>query len=56
MEAIMVCRQIGQELFRFAVVRGGGRSSLDDLLGLIDWAPIERQLKPISCAAKGEPA
>jgi len=51
----MVRRQIGQEFFRFAVVRGGGRSSLDDLLDLIDWVPIERHLETISCAAKGEP-
>jgi IS5 family transposase len=55
MEAIMVRRRIGQELFRFAVVRGG-RSSLDDFPDLIDGVPLECQLGAVSCAARGEPA
>ena len=29
---------------------------MDVLRDLIDWAPIERQLVVVSCAAKGEPA
>jgi transposase, IS5 family len=49
-------RQIGQESFGFAGEGSTRRSSLDDLAGLIDWAPIERQLSGISSAAKGEPA
>lgn len=48
-------RRIGQESFGFG---DGGRrhSSLDDLVTLIDWACVDRQLASISCAAKGEPA
>lgn len=48
-------RRIGQESFGFG---DGGRrpSSLDDLMTLIDWACVDRQLAGISCAAKGEPA
>ena len=34
----------------------GRQSTLDKLLELIDWTPIERQLRDIFCAAKGEPA
>lgn len=49
-------RRIGQERFGFGDGRGGARSSLDDLVGLIDWAPVERALAEISSAAKGEPA
>jgi len=49
-------RRIGQESFGFGDGRGGARSSLDDLAGLIDWAPVERALAEISSAAKGEPA
>ncbi|MFB9951954.1 hypothetical protein ACFFP0_24160 [Rhizobium puerariae] len=48
-------RRIGQEAFGFAVGRHGA-SSLDDLTGLIDWAPVDQALVVISCAAKGEPA
>jgi IS5 family transposase len=49
-------RRIGQESFGFEDGRGGARSSLDDLAGLIDWAPVEHALTEISSAAKGEPA
>ena len=49
-------RRIGQETFSFTAGGGRGRWSLDDLGGLIDWAPIERELACIACAAKGEPA
>jgi len=34
----------------------GQRSSLDELSKLIGWVPVDRALKVISCAAKGEPA
>lgn len=49
-------RRIGQESFGFARDQGHCRSSLDDLSGLIDWLPVERQLADISSAARGEPA
>lgn len=49
-------RRIGQESFGFGDRRAGRHSSLDDLAGLVDWTPIERQLGDISSAAKGEPA
>lgn len=49
-------RRIGQESFGFGGGCGGVRSSLDDLAGLIDWAPVEHALTEISSAAKGEPA
>ncbi|MFC7557330.1 hypothetical protein ACFQU7_41575 [Pseudoroseomonas wenyumeiae] len=29
---------------------------MDDLAGLIDWAPVESRLEGIHAAAKGEPA
>jgi IS5 family transposase len=48
-------RNIGQEKFGFAFGRSRS-SSLDELLTLIDWMPIDDALKGISCAAKGEPA
>lgn len=48
-------RRIGQEKFGFAVDRGQ-QSSLDKLVRLIEWAPIDQALGVISCAAKGEPA
>jgi len=49
-------RRIGQETFGFVPERSARRSCLDDLVALIDWAPVERHLAVISCAAKGEPA
>lgn len=51
----MARRRIGQERFDFGDGRGGRRCPLDDLAGLIDWAPIERSVANISGAAKGEP-
>ncbi|ASY60580.1 IS5 family transposase [Sinorhizobium sp. CCBAU 05631] len=48
-------RRIGQEKFGFVVERGKP-SSLDALVKLIDWAPIDGALGMISNAAKGEPA
>ena len=52
----MARRRIGQESFGFGDFRARRQSSLDDLCGLIDWAPVEHHLAVISCAAKGEPA
>ena len=49
-------RQIGQESLRFSADEGARHSSLDDLTGLIDWAPIAVQLNAINSAPKGEPA
>ena len=50
-------RRIGQEHFRFGPERGESRSSsLTELAGLVDWAPIEKALADIHSAAKGEPA
>jgi IS5 family transposase len=49
-------RRIGQEAFAFGNAGVERRCSLDDLRGLVDWAPIERQLAVVSCSAKGEPA
>ncbi|MCA1443788.1 transposase [Ensifer sp. IC4062] len=48
-------RRIGQEKFGFVLERGKP-SSLDALVKLIDWAPIDGALGVISSAAKGEPA
>lgn len=48
-------RRIGQEAFGFGSDDRGG-SSLDDLLRLVDWAPVDRHLGVISNAAKGEAA
>jgi hypothetical protein len=47
-------RRIGQEKLGFAGTRGDRRSFLDNLEGLIDWAPVERRLAVIPCSAKGE--
>ena len=52
----MARRRIGQESFGFGDDRRRAGSSLDDLAGLIDWAPVEQALAGISNAAKGEPA
>jgi len=48
-------RRIGQEKFGFAADRSR-HSSLDELVRLIDFAPIDQALGVISCSAKGEPA
>jgi IS5 family transposase len=50
----MARRRIGQESFGFGDGRRGAGSSLDDLAGLIDWAPVEQALAGISNAARGE--
>lgn len=52
----MARRRIGQESFGFGDGRSGRYSSLDDLVALIDWVPVERHLADISSSAKGEPA
>lgn len=49
-------RRIGQESFGWGGSGSERASSLDGLHDLIDWAPIETHLSPISSAAKGEPA
>jgi IS5 family transposase len=56
MERAMSRRRIGQEVFAFGGRERRGGATLDELGGLIDRAPIERELAAISCAAKGEPA
>lgn len=48
-------RRICQESFGFGD-RRRGCSTLDDLGGVIDWAPVEHLLAGISSAAKGESA
>lgn len=52
----MARRRIGQERLGFVVGGSGRHSCLDELVRLIDWAPVEHHLAVISCAAKGEPA
>ena len=44
-------RRIGQETMFVGIEK---RSSLDDLVTLIDWAPIERRLEVIHAAPRGE--
>jgi IS5 family transposase len=51
----MAHRRIGQERLGLSAARSQC-SSLDDLAGLIDWAPFAALLKPIHASAKGEPA
>jgi IS5 family transposase len=51
----MARRRIGQARLGFSDA-AGGVSSLDRLIPLIDWAPIETFLSDIHAAAKGEPA
>jgi IS5 family transposase len=52
----MARRQIGQEVFAFVADPIPHRGSLDQLLGLIDWSLLDRNLADIYAAAKGEPA
>jgi transposase, IS5 family len=52
----MARRRIGQDMLVFSSEDGGRQSTLDKLLDLIDWTPVEHHLRDISCAAKGEPA
>jgi IS5 family transposase len=49
-------RQICQERLGFDSDRESRRSSLDELVKLIDSSPVESRLVDISSAAKGEPA
>jgi transposase, IS5 family len=49
-------RQIGQETFSFSANENARRSSLDELVDLIEWAAIEKHLSNISGSVKGEPA
>jgi hypothetical protein len=52
----MARRRIGQDTLVFSSEGAGPQSTLDRLLDLIDWVPVEHLLRDISCAAKGEPA
>jgi IS5 family transposase len=49
-------RKIGQEELVFKARCAARRSSLDELVRLIDWTPLARDLAGIYCASKGEPA
>jgi transposase, IS5 family len=49
-------RQIGQETFSFSANENARRSSLEDLVDLIEWAAIDKHLSNISGSVKGEPA
>jgi len=53
---MMSRRRIGQQRFVFGDDHRGRRSSLDELVQLIDWVPIEHCLADISSATKGEAA
>jgi IS5 family transposase len=52
----MARRRLGQDVLVFSSEGAGRQSTLDKLLDLIDWTPVEHHLRDISCAAKGEPA
>jgi transposase, IS5 family len=52
----MLRREIGREGLRLAPPAATRRSSLDELVALIEWAPLAHQLNGIHSAAKGEPA
>ena len=53
----MARRRIEQEVLAFPdPSRPGQVSTLDRLVVLIDWAPVEVRLKDVYIAAKGEPA
>ena len=52
----MARRRIGQATLVFSSVGAGRQSTLDMLLELIDWVPVEYQLRDIPPAARGEPA
>jgi transposase, IS5 family len=49
-------RQIGQEELIFRARKSTRQSPLDELVRLIDWTPLARDLDGIHCASKGEPA
>jgi hypothetical protein len=52
--AHMPRRQIGQERISFAIRQARKRSSLDEVVALVDWTEVDRLLSDISAAAKGE--
>lgn len=52
----MAHRRIGQDRLVFSSESAGGQSTLDKLLELSDWRPVERQLRDISSAVRREPA
>lgn len=52
----MARRRIGRDTLVFSSEGAGRQSTLDRLLDLIGWVPVEHPLRDISCAAKGEPA
>lgn len=47
-------RQIGQERIAFSIKQAGKRSSLDEVVALVDWTEVDRLFSDISAAAKGE--
>jgi transposase, IS5 family len=49
-------RKIGQEELVFKARGAMRQSSLDELVRLIDWTPLARELDGINSASKGEPA
>jgi Transposase domain (DUF772) len=49
-------RKIGQEELVFKAHGATRQSSLHELVSLIDWAPLARELDGIHSASKGEPA
>ena len=52
----MAWRRIGQEQLRLSTDQSRRCGSLDEVVGLIDWAGIDRHLVPIYASAKGEQA
>ena len=50
----MAHRRIGQDTLLFGSAGSGRQLTLDKLLELIYWTPVEYQLRGVSCAAKGE--
>src|SRR5687768_15916471 len=51
----MARRQIGQEGLRLQGLQSRRPGSLDEIVGLIDWAEVDRLLAPIYASPKGEP-
>ncbi len=51
----MARRGIGQEAFGFVREERGRNGRLDEIAGVLDWAPVERLLADIHAATKGEP-
>lgn len=46
-------REVSQPGFVEALVVGGGNARLEKIDALLDWASVERLLKPIHAAATG---